>query len=1385
MNSEKYYIGLDMGTESVGWAVTDEKYNILRRHGKDLWGIREFDAANGAAERRINRISRRRRQREQVRIGMLKSYFHDAIMEKDELFFVRLDNSKYYEEDKAESLKSKFALFNDDGYTDVEYHKDYPTIFHLRKALLNLDDAEEIRKKNIQALQDARLVYLALLNMFKHRGHFLNDMNVNGENSRSVQEIYDELKVVFNDLAETDISDEEEQQSFKLADLSAEKINEMVDILHSNDTSPSQKHYNLLAVLEISRTKDKRDSEILKGLCGLKYDLKVIFPNAETEFKDMKLKNSDGNVDEKLLEYLPELNDEQQNAVKLLKEMFDSIALDKILEGSKFISEAMVKTYKKHEEDLAVLKSAIKTYCGKKEYNDMFRNDSNMSYSAYVKSYNSGEVHRRNFVTPKENVRDDLYKQIRKLLDDYKEYEDVKYILREIEMERFLPKQRTGANGTIPNSVHADEMKKILNNACKYLPFLNEIDESGLTVAERILQLFSFHLPFYVGPVTEKSAEHNGNGWVVRKEGGQVLPWNIQDKIDLNATNEEFVERMVRDCTYIEGAKVLPKASLLYENYCVLNEINNIKINNEKISVEQKQSLFNEKLCKGKRLTKKQIADFFGVEATGISGIDSPMTTCRSSYKRFFDIFGDEIKTDETKEMIEGIAKYATIYGDDKKMLSQKLEQAYPQLDSGIIKRICGMKFKDWGRMSKEMLLLKGCSKETGEIYTLLQAMWNSNLNLMELINSKDYTFGEELEKRMKKDFKLLAELTYDDLKGKYLSAPVKRMLWQTLLILKEIEGAMGYAPAKVFVEVTRSEEKKERKKSRKQQLIELYKSIGKEGAEWIKEIEGRTEDELRSKKLFLYYTQMGKDMYDTDKQIDLDDLMRGEKYDIDHIYPRHFVKDDSIHNNLVLVDKRINAKKQDEYPLKDNIVKKCKAHWKHLKEHGFISEEKYKRLTERTNIFDDDETRIGFINRQLVETSQANKAVADILQGAFSSDTKIVYSKAGHVSSFRNGENGSGHDVAGENGKMVKEGVIKFYKSRIVNDLHHAHDAYLNIVVGNVWYTKFEGDPRKFIINKYKKDTQKYNYNLNKMFCRDIEGAWKAGKNGTIATVQKTLAKPSPMLTRMTSEQKGEIAKVQPVGAKSAKNNVSYLPLKTTDSRLQNMEKYGGYQKVQNAYFFLVEHTKGKKRIRTIETLPIHVAQKAKNSPDFLHTYCVEKLELKDPDIRYAKIKPQSLIQFNGVRLNISGKSGTRFTVRNTDNLFLNNEWVGYIKELEKEKSAKITKELNNELYAALCEKHSKKCFRKRPNPMYEAIKKGSSVFEEKLDIAEQKKVLTEILKLTAIGLVNADLKLIGGSSQSGTMMISNNVSNATEFKLIHQSVTGLYEKVIDLKTI
>ena len=67
-----YYLGLDIGTDSVGWCVTDLDYKVLKYNGKAMWGIRLFDQASPAAERRAFRTSRRRLRRRKQRIALVQ-----------------------------------------------------------------------------------------------------------------------------------------------------------------------------------------------------------------------------------------------------------------------------------------------------------------------------------------------------------------------------------------------------------------------------------------------------------------------------------------------------------------------------------------------------------------------------------------------------------------------------------------------------------------------------------------------------------------------------------------------------------------------------------------------------------------------------------------------------------------------------------------------------------------------------------------------------------------------------------------------------------------------------------------------------------------------------------------------------------------------------------------------------------------------------------------------------------------------------------------------------------------------------------------------------------------------------------------------------------------
>lgn len=91
------------------------------------------------------------------------------------------------------------------------------------------------------------------------------------------------------------------------------------------------------------------------------------------------------------------------------------------------------------------------------------------------------------------------------------------------------------------------------------------------------------------------------------------------------------------------------------------------------------------------------------------------------------------------------------------------------------------------------------------------------------------------------------------------------------------------------------------------------------------------------------------------------------------------------------------------------------------------MEKEKYNQALTRADGFSD-ENYPALLRRQLVETRQSTKAVAALLKQVLPAETEIVYVKAKIASQFRQD--------------------FKLPKVREMNDLHHAKDAYLNIVV-------------------------------------------------------------------------------------------------------------------------------------------------------------------------------------------------------------------------------------------------------------------------------------------------------------------------------------------------
>ena len=594
-----YYVGLDMGTGSVGWAVTDESYQILRRHGKAMWGVRLFESAKTAEERRMFRTGRRRLDRRGWRIEILQEIFAEEISRVDPGFFLRMKESKYYPEDKRDIQGNcpelPYTLFVDKTFTDKDFHKKYPTIYHLRKMLMETEDTP-----------DMRLVYLALHHMMKHRGHFL----LSGDISQVT-----EFKNTFNQFIEN-IRNEEMDFEIELDESAVQMIEET---LKDKNLTRSAKKSKLVKGLN---AKNVRDKAFLTLLSGGTVKLSDLFGMEElNEGERPKISFADNGYEEYAAVVEMELG-ELYYIVESAKAVYDWAILSDILGGSTSISDAKVRAYEKHKADLKYLKAVVKEYFPKEVYNAVFVESSDKlnNYPAYIgmTKKNGKKVSLEGKRCSREEFMDFLKKNIVVKLPD----EEAKmYLQSELEKDSFLPKQVNKDNGVIPYQVHKYELKKILDNLGDKIPFLKEN-------AEKIEKLFSFRIPYYVGPLRTGNGENSKFAWAERKSTEKIYPWNFENVIDVEQSAENFIRRMTNKCTYLIGEDVLPKDSLLYSKFMVLNELNNLRLDGQKISVELKQKIYRDVFCRSRKVTQKKLKSYLiregiagkNVELTGIDG---------------------------------------------------------------------------------------------------------------------------------------------------------------------------------------------------------------------------------------------------------------------------------------------------------------------------------------------------------------------------------------------------------------------------------------------------------------------------------------------------------------------------------------------------------------------------------------------------------------------------------------------------------------------------------------------------------------------------------------------------------------------------------------------
>ena len=1357
--NEKIYVGLDIGTDSVGYAVTDSNYRLKKFKGESMWGVHTFDPALGSQERRAFRTARRRLDRRQMRIKLLEELFATEIAKVDDRFFIRIKESSLWRDDV--NVKDRHIFFNEDGYNDSHYFKQYPTVHHLIYELMNSEDSHDIR-----------LVYLACAWLVAHRGHFLKEISKENLNiGAGFADAYEEFLELFDECG----ADRPWRQTDPQDILSI--IN-----MHSGITAKTKAMAELLFDGKVPKDKSSLDSvsdikipysraALIKLLCGGKIssptDLFLENTECPEDLKSITLDCSDEDFADKL-----NALGEDGEILSRLRNMRDTAALIELMgEGNDCISLAKIRQYDKHKKDLKLLKRIIKSYLPEK-YDEVFKhaNDKVANYVAYSGNFRSlKEKHGVKGVSAKEFC-EYLGKLLKNLSVSPSDAADYNAIMRDIENASFMPKQKNGDNRIIPYQLYWYELKTLLSKAEKYLPFLTAKSE-GLTVSEKILSIFEFRVPYFVGPL--HGVKGQKSYWIERKAAGRITPWNIEEKIDFDKTEEAFIKKLTGTCTYLPGEDVLPKDSLIYTKYCVLNEINNIAIDGVKISVELKQKIFEDLFKQYGKVSIKQLRKYlesnFGISSkTIISGIDGSIKSNVSSTKDFRRCLENGLLTEKD---VENIISHSAC-SENKERFKRWLKKEYRQLSDDDLRYISSKSYKDFGRLSEKFLTgVYGTVRDgDGEAFTILEALWNTNDNLMQILSSK-YTFCDTVDELNKSYYS--CEMTLDDrLNSMYISGAVKRPIIRALDIMSDIKKVTGRAPDKIFIEMARGGEesaKGKRTLSRKETLIKLFDQVKTDDAKRLKqELIGmgeKADGKLQSEKLYLYYLQLGRSMY-SGKPIDLNDLFSDKVYDVDHIYPQHFVKDDSIINNKVLVLSTENSEKGDKYPLDAKIRANMTPFWEMLHDAGLVSDEKFKRLVRKQGFTD--EERWNFINRQLVETRQSTKAVATLLKEKYP-ETEIVYVKAGLVSEFR-------HEYG-------------MHKSRLLNDLHHAKDAYLNIVVGNVYDAKFN--------KRWFKLTDNYSMKIDKLFkypVINIHGtAWEGEKS--IGVIKKYYSNNHAHVTRYAFCRKGGLFDQMPndstLGAVPRKLG---LPV----------EKYGGYSKTKASFFVLVKYKAAKKNGAIIMPVELMFADKFLNNAEFKHEYAKRivgefinaNVESVDFPLGKRIIKINTVLECDGIRLCVVSKSGgSRLGLLNITPFICSDSTAEYIRQIEKltEKYAAkpdytydpeygaLSAEGNIALYDYYISKLQSHPFVYRPSNPVESLMKHRDDFTKlcfKNQVICLKNIHTVFIKVAAA----VDLELLGESKTSAINRFSLNLVNLKKayksIKIVDTSASGFYEE-------
>lgn len=538
-----------------------------------------------------------------------------------------------------------------------------------------------------------------------------------------------------------------------------------------------------------------------------------------------------------------------------------------------------------------------------------------------------------------------------------------------------------------------------------YVNELNEIlhhQELDEQLINKIIDIVARRRAYYEGPGSEKSP----------------TPYGRFIEVDGQIKEIDLIEKMRGKCSVFPDELRAPKMAVTADLFNFLNDMNNLTVDGNKLSSEEKKGILTIVSQKG-NITLRQLAKELNVDEVDIKGyrIDKnqkAIFTEFKGYKKIKSILekeGYSISLNDY-EMLDRIIEILT----NKKGIQERKDCLY-HLEYKLSDSTVDTLANTTGITGYHSLSFKALNLLNKELF-------ESEMNQMQLLHELKLFDKNRVSHKGKKNIELDLEAI--------LSPVAKRAQNETFKVINALRKKYGEFDS-IVVEMTRDKNLDEQKKRisnfqkiRENGSKEMDKMLIEKGYDPTK-INGKTRMKIR-----LYEQQNGKSAY-TLEPLDLNRVIKDPKYtEIDHIIPISISLDDS-QNNKVLALHSENQVKGNLTPFMAYAANKFNGmgcSYPEFKTNVLsnknIPYKKKLNLLNEENITKEEVAK-KFINRNLVDTSYACRVVLNTLSDYFKDneiDTKV-------------------HTINGRVTDLFRK-KIHLEKDRDENYLHHAVDALI-----------------------------------------------------------------------------------------------------------------------------------------------------------------------------------------------------------------------------------------------------------------------------------------------------------------------------------------------------